>query len=84
MLLAKIKPFKRRLEEMRETFFSFLPSVNDSSLIRVQMSGLNMSQTHGGKDLMYVVCILMGFGPKNKLNDLYGHPNDPEILLIAN
>ena len=50
MLLAKIKPFERRLEEMRETFFSFLPSVNDGSLIRVQMCSLNMSQTHGGKD----------------------------------
>ena len=35
MLLAKIKPLERRLEEMRETFFSLLPSVNDDSLIRV-------------------------------------------------
>ena len=51
MLLAKIKPFERRLDEMRETFFSLLRSVNDSSLIRAQMFGLNISQTHGGKDL---------------------------------
>ena len=50
MLLAKIKPFERRLKEMRAMFFSLLPSVNDCSLIRVQMFGLNMSQTHGGKD----------------------------------
>ena len=42
MLLAKIKPFERRLEEMRETFFSLLLSVNDSSLIRVQIFDLNM------------------------------------------
>ena len=50
MLLAKIKPFKRRLEEMRETFFSLLPSVNDNSFIKVQMFGLNISQTHGEND----------------------------------
>ena len=31
---------------------------------------------------MHVVCILMGFRPKNELNDQYGHPNDFEILLI--
>ena len=34
--------------------------------------------------LMHVVCILMGFRPKNELNDLYGHPNDLGILLIPN
>ena len=50
MLLAKIKPFKRRVEEMRETFFSLLPSVNDNSFIKVQMFGLNISQTYGGND----------------------------------
>ena len=32
--------------------------------------------------LMYVVCILIGFRNKNEPNDLYGHPNDPGILLI--
>ena len=31
---------------------------------------------------MHVVCILMGFRPKNEPNDPYGHPNDLEILLI--
>ena len=31
---------------------------------------------------MHVVCILMGFRPKNEPNDPYDHPNDPEILLI--
>ena len=50
MLLAKINLFERRIKEMREMFFSLLPSVNDGSLIRVQMFGLNMSQTLGGKD----------------------------------
>ena len=30
---------------------------------------------------MHVVCILMGFRPKNEPNDPYGHPNDPGILL---
>ena len=32
---------------------------------------------------MHVVCILMGFRPKNEPNDLYGHPNNPVILLIS-
>ena len=31
---------------------------------------------------MHVLCILMGFGPKNEPNDLYDHPNDPVILII--
>ena len=31
---------------------------------------------------MHVVCILMGFRPKNEPNSPYGHPNDPDILLI--
>ena len=35
MLLANIKHFERRLEEMRETFLSLPPSVNGGSMIRV-------------------------------------------------
>ena len=31
---------------------------------------------------MHVMCILMGFRPKNEPNDPYGHPNDPGILPI--
>ena len=31
---------------------------------------------------MHVVCILMGFRPKNEPNDPYDHPNDYGILLI--
>ena len=50
MLLAKIKPFERRLEEKRKKRFPLLQGVNDGSTIRVQMFGLNISHTHGGKD----------------------------------
>ena len=50
MLLTKIKPYEIRLEEKREMFFFLPPSLNNGSLIRVHMFGLNMSQTHGGKD----------------------------------
>ena len=31
---------------------------------------------------MHVVCLLMGFRPKNEPNDPYDYPNDPGILLI--
>ena len=50
MLLAKIKPFERRLEEKRENVLSLLHNVKDCYCIRVQMCGLNISQTRGGKD----------------------------------
>ena len=35
MLLAKIKPFERRLEEKRKKHFYLLQGMNDDSLIRV-------------------------------------------------
>ena len=50
MLLAKIKPFERRLEEKRKKRLPLLQGVNDGSTIRVWMFGLNISHTHEGKD----------------------------------
>ena len=36
----------------------------------------------GGGRFVHILCILMGFRPKNEPNDPYGYQNDPRILLI--